>query len=72
MNTPLARIYMALEGHVDFIRKTNPFRTKEDVEDDRIRETKPDPASAIRVFEALKALAKPLPKRKMNGEATDG
>lgn len=72
MDTPLAAIYMAFDGQIEFLRKTNPWRSKEDVEDDRIRETKPDPDSGIRVFEALKALAKPLPKRKMNGEATDG
>jgi len=72
MDTPLAAIYMSIDGHIEFIRKTNPFRTKEDIEDDRIREQKPDPDSIARVFAALKAVAKPLPKRKTNGEATDG
>lgn len=71
MNTPLAQLYMAFEGHVDFLRKTNPFRTKEDIEDDRIREQKPDPESGVRLFQALKAMAKPLPKREPK-EATDG
>lgn len=64
MNTPLAQIYMAFEGHVDFLRKTNPFRTEKDIEEDRVREMKPDPESGVRLFNALKALAKPLPKKK--------
>jgi hypothetical protein len=72
MDTPLAAIYMAFDGHIDFLRKTNPFRSKEDIEDDRIRDTKPDPDSMVRVFAALKLVAKPLPKRKTNGEAIDG
>ena len=72
MSTPLAAIYMSFDGHVDFLRKTNPWRSAEDVEDDRIRDMKPDPDSAARVFAALKAVATPLPKRKTNGEATDG
>ena len=63
MDTPLAAIYMSINGHIEFLRKTNPFRSKEDVEDDRIRDQKPDPDSVTRVFAALKLVAKPLPER---------
>ena len=72
MDTPLARIYLALEGKMDFLRKTNPFRTKEDIEDDRIREGKPDPESMTRFFHALKAVAEPLPKSKSKEVAHGG
>jgi hypothetical protein len=73
MDTPLAAIYMAFDGHIDFLRKTNPWRSKEDVEDDRIREMKPDPDSATRVFAALRLVAKPLPEHdvKTNEKTND-
>lgn len=64
--TPLAELEAALRGRMDFLRKTNPWRTKEEAEADRIAEMPPDPESGKRFFETLLKIAKPLPKRNKN------
>jgi hypothetical protein len=62
-DTPLPQIASSLRAHYRYLRRTNPFRTQQDVDDERIEEMKPDPDSGKRLFEALRKLAKPLPKK---------
>ena len=38
LDTPLSQLALAIDGKLDFLRKTNPFRTKEDVERDEREE----------------------------------
>jgi hypothetical protein len=69
LDTPLSQINLALAGKVDFLKKTNPWGSKEDTDESGVisRATKPeDVAGAMRTFvEAIGA--KRLPKRKANG-----
>ena len=64
LDTPLPMLHLAFSGKADFLRKTNPWRTKEDVEADRIA-SQPDGSNAmLTTFQSLAAGAKRLPKRK--------
>jgi hypothetical protein len=66
MNTPLAMINLALEGKIDFLKKTNPCGSaKDDDAADDWQHQKPDPEGAARkLIEFVKAAkAKQLPKK---------
>lgn len=66
LDTPLSQINLALAGKIDFLKKTNPWGSKEDADESGVisRASKPeDVPGAVRAFvEAIGA--KPLPKRK--------
>lgn len=65
MTTPLTMINLALDGRIDFLKKTNPWGSSEtEAEDDWTRQ-KPDPEGAARKLVAMMKArgAKPLPQR---------
>jgi hypothetical protein len=64
LDTPLPLLSLAFAGKADFLRKTNPWRTKEDVEADRIAEQSGSPSAMVNTFRSLALGAKKLPKRK--------
>jgi hypothetical protein len=68
MTTPLAMINLALEGRIDFLRKTNPWGSAKDDEDDW-KDQKPDPEGAARkLIDFVKARkAMQLPKKDRDG-----
>lgn len=44
LNTPVGQIELALDGKMDFLKKTNPFgSSKEDEDDKRLAEASTDP-----------------------------
>jgi len=65
MTTPLAMINLALEGRIDFLKKTNPWGSGKDEDADDWQHQKPDPEGAARkLIEFAKARkAKPLPTK---------
>jgi hypothetical protein len=66
MDTPLAMINLALEGKIDFLKKTNPWGSAKDEDDVDLLDRKPDPQGAAKQLLAFVAAAKakPLPDRK--------
>ncbi len=38
LDTPIGQLELALEGHVEYRRKTNPFRSKKDIDDEQLLE----------------------------------
>jgi hypothetical protein len=66
MDTPLSMINLALEGRIDFLKKTNPWGSSaEDKAEEEFANRKPDPEGAARQLQAFFAALKPrqLPKR---------
>lgn len=46
LTTPLQQINLALEGKIDFLKKTNPWGSKEEEDDGDLMNKAPDPAGA--------------------------
>lgn len=65
MTTPLTMINVALEGKIDFLKKTNPWGKAEDDADDW-QSRPPDPeGTARKLIQFVQARkGKPLPRRK--------
>lgn len=57
LNTPLARLHLALEGQVDYLRKTNPWRTQEDIDREAAEEAAKHPPDQDTVRRQLMAWA---------------
>lgn len=51
--TTIARLELALEGHLDFIRRTNPFGSGEKTEDEKLAEQVDDPDRAAQQLVAF-------------------
>lgn len=66
MDTPLPMINLALEGKIDFLKKTNPWGSDKDEDETELLDRKPDPEGAAKQFLAFvnAAKAKQLPDRK--------
>jgi hypothetical protein len=64
MDTPLGMINLALDGKIEFLKKTNPWGKAEDDADDW-QHQKPDPeGSARKLLQFVRARkAMPLPKK---------
>lgn len=58
-------INLALEGKIDFLKKTNPWGSSEEKPDDDWQKQKPDPEGAAKKFIAMMKArgAKPLPRK---------
>lgn len=55
LTTPLQQINLAMEGKIDFLKKTNPWGSKEEEEEQDLMKKAPDPQGAAM---ALVAFAK--------------
>ena len=54
LTTPLQQINLAMEGKIDFLKKTNPWGSKEDEEQEQdLMKRAPDPEGAARSLVAL-------------------
>lgn len=60
LNTPLARIHLALAGHVEYLRKTNPWRTQADIDNEAREEAERNPPDQATVAKQLMAWANGL------------
>jgi hypothetical protein len=61
MTTPLAAINLALEGKIDFLKKTNPWGSADDEAETDFASRKPDPEGAAKAFIAMIEARKPKP-----------
>jgi hypothetical protein len=73
MDTPLAMINLALDGRIDYLKKTNPWGSAEDDQAEEFANRKPDPEGAakalVAMIEARKPRRMPPPKAKEEGTA---
>ncbi len=70
LDTPMGLLHLALEGKFEFLRKTNPWRSQEDIDAEQRAEEMaevasrgPDEEGMAAVFASLVSVAKPFPKR---------
>lgn len=71
LDTPLGQIRLALAGKVDFLRKTNPWRSKEDIDRERAEERGADPAGVAQTLLGIAATGRRLPVTRKT-ETPDG
>ncbi len=74
MDTPLPMINLALEGRIDFLKKTNPWGSAEDDAADELANREPDPEGAAKKLVAMIEARKPrrLPPTPAKGGAAIG
>jgi len=66
LTTPLQQINLALDGKIDFLKKTNPWGSKDDDKDEGdLMDKAPDPQGAAQKLLAMvkRRKAQPLPVR---------
>lgn len=71
MDTPLGMINLALEGRIDFLKKTNPWGSAEEDTAADFASRKPDPQAAAQALVAMIQARKPkqLPAATAKGTA---